>query len=104
VSLYNPDTNKYIEKFVYINRIKPFYKRDHIPEDDEDIEDIPIVEVTYPEIFPRTPQTMSQPAVETPNEQHTLHAPPENNDTPIKSPPTTDSQIMEQASTVTETG
>jgi len=52
--LYNPKTNKYVEKSVHINRIKPCYQRDNIPEEDEVIEDIPIVEVTYPLTFPRT--------------------------------------------------
>jgi len=50
VFLYNPSTDKYIEKSVYINHIKPCYQHDDVPEDDEDIEDLPIVEVTYPTI------------------------------------------------------
>jgi len=33
---------------LHINRIKPCYQRDDTPEDDQDIEDLPIVEVTYP--------------------------------------------------------
>jgi len=53
VFLYHPSTDKYIEKSVHINRIKPCYQRDDMPEDDENIEDFPIVEVTYP----RTKQT-----------------------------------------------
>jgi len=42
---------------VHINRIKPCYQRDNIPEKDEVIEDIPIVEVTYLLTFPRTVTT-----------------------------------------------
>jgi len=63
VNLYNPTTGKYIEKSVHINRIKPFYQRNDIPEDDEVIEDIPIVEVKYPRInqAPATFTTSQQP-------------------------------------------
>jgi len=52
--LYNPKTNKFIEKSVHINRIKPCYQRDDQPEDDENIEVIPFVEITYPTTFPNT--------------------------------------------------
>jgi len=45
---------------------------------------------------------MFQQEIEIPNEQHTLHAPPENDDAPIDNPPTTDSHIIEQTSPVTE--
>jgi len=50
--LYNPKTNKYIEKSVDINCIKPCHQRDDVPErryifyDDEVIKDIPIVDIT----------------------------------------------------------
>jgi len=91
-----------MKKSVQINRNKPCYQRDDIPEDDEDIEDIPIVEVTYPEIFPRTPQTMSQPEMEIPNMQHKHHAPPENDGALLVNPQTKDSNIIEQTSPVTE--
>jgi len=73
VNLYNPITNKYVEKSVHINQIIPCYQRDSIPEDDEVIEDLPIVEVTYPRII-QTPSTSAtsqqtnekqQPAQET---------------------------------------
>jgi len=50
--IYNRKTNKYKEKSVHINQMKPCYQRDIIPDDDEVIEDIPILEVTYPPIFP----------------------------------------------------
>jgi len=58
--------------------------------------------VTYPETLPKTPQPMSQQEIEMPNEQHTLHAPPEKDEAPIVNPPTKDSQIIEQTSPITE--
>jgi len=47
---------------VHINRIKPCYQRDDTPEEDEDIEDLLIVEVTYPTInqAPTTSATSQQ--------------------------------------------
>jgi len=54
VFFYKPKTNKYVEKSVHINKIKPCYQRDNVPKIDEVIKDIPIVEVTYQQIFPRT--------------------------------------------------
>jgi len=68
----------------------------------EDIEDIPIVEVTYPETFPIKQQPMAQPEVEIPNEQHTLHAPPKKDDAPIVNISTADSHIIEQVSPLPE--
>jgi len=56
--------DKHIEKFVHINRIKPCFQRDNIPDDDEDIEDIPMVEVTYPQTFPQTAKPISTPEIE----------------------------------------
>jgi len=47
--LYNPKNNKVIKKSVHINHIKPCYQRDDTLKNREDIEDLPIVEVTYPE-------------------------------------------------------
>jgi len=103
VFLYNPETNKYIKKSIHINRIKPCYQREDDPEEDEDIGDIPIVEVTYSETFPKTPHPMAQPEIEIPIEQNThLKHPPENDNAPIDKPPTMDSHIVEQASPVTE--
>jgi len=51
VNLYNPASGKYIKKSVHINRIKPSYQQDDVPKEDELIEDLLIVEVTYPRIF-----------------------------------------------------
>jgi len=60
--LYNRATNKYVKESVHINRIKPCYQRDNVPEDDKVIGDIPIVEVTYPNInaMPTTSATGQQ--------------------------------------------
>jgi len=62
VFLYNPSTDKYVEKSVHINRIKPCFQRDDIPEDDEIIVDMPIVETTYPhvEIPQHQPQAVKE--------------------------------------------
>lgn len=50
VRLDNPSDGKIIERAVHINRIKPCYLRDEVPKEEEDmIEDIPIVEVCYPD-------------------------------------------------------
>jgi len=90
--LYNPKTNKYIEKSVHINRIKPCYQRDDLPEDDENIEDIPIVEITYPTTFPRT---VTNPTVHKAHSSPTDTVIPTDMDIEIDSPPTppaTDSQ------------
>jgi len=63
VSIYNPTTDKYIETSVHINRIKLCYQRDDIPKNDEVIEHIPIVEVTYPRMnqAPATSTTSQHP-------------------------------------------
>jgi len=74
VLLYNPSTDNYVEKSVQINRIKPCYQRDDLPEDDENIEDMPIVEVTYQQTFPQTPQPITIPEVEIQAEAPTLPA------------------------------
>jgi len=60
--LYNPSTNKYLKKSIHINRVKPCFQRDDIPEDDEVIAEMPIVEVTFPLIAPpiQQPQTLTE--------------------------------------------
>jgi len=75
VFLYDPSTDKYLEKLVNINRIKTCYQRDNMPEDDEDIEDMPIVEMTYSQTYPRTPQPLTIPEVETQAEEDTHPVP-----------------------------
>jgi len=95
VFLYNSTTDKHVKKIVHINRNKPCYQRDNFPETDEDIEDIQIVEVTYPKTFPRMPQPMSKPEVEIPKYQRTFHASSEKDTSQIVIPPITDSQVME---------
>jgi len=70
VFLCNPSTDKYVEKSVHINRIKSCYQRDDIPEDDEVIEDMPLVEVTYPPIISQIPHPLLRLEVEIPNDQH----------------------------------
>jgi len=64
VFLYNPSTDKYVKKSVHITRIKPCFQRDDIPEDDEVIEECPIVEVTYPPIRPQVEQVFHTPEME----------------------------------------
>jgi len=83
--LYNPKTNKYIEKSVQINRIKPCYQRDDIPTDDEDIEDIPLVEVTYPLTFPKT---ITSPNSHPKNREQDMHLPNTNASQETDKPPT----------------
>jgi len=58
VKLHNPDNGKILDKSVHVNRIKPCYQRDDIPKDSEDMEDIPIVEVRYPDITARQETTL----------------------------------------------
>jgi len=83
--LYNPKTNNYIEKSVHINRIKPCYQRDDIPADDEDIEDIPLVEVTYPLTFPKT---VTFPNNHPKNMEQDMLVPNTHADLEIDNPPT----------------
>jgi len=109
--LYNPKTNKYVEKSVHINKIKPCYQRDNIPDDDEVIEDIPIVEVTYPLTFPRTitthttnqqNQEQKDPVQRTETSTETKNPPTAPiTDTPG---PTTDTPTSDQDSTEAQQG
>jgi len=56
---------------VHINRIKPCYQRDDIPEKDKVIEDLPIIEVRYPPIILHTTQSATTPEVEIQAEKQT---------------------------------
>jgi len=58
--------------------------------------------VTYPISFPKTSQTMSQPDVKIPNDQHTLQTSPENEALTIINLPVTNPQTIEQTSPITE--
>jgi len=81
VHLYNPSTDKYVKKSVHINRIKPCFQRDDIPEDDEVIENMPIVKVTFPPIASPTQQPLTIPTkIKTPDS--TIVPDTTNNDNP----------------------
>jgi len=56
---------------------------------------MPIVEMTYPETYPRTPLPLTTPEVETQTEEHTHPAPTENHPPQIVDQPTTDNDSTE---------
>jgi len=104
VFLYNPSTDKHVKKSGHNNRIKPCYQRDDIPEDDKDIEDMPLVEVTYPQTFPQTPQPMSKPEVEIPAKTSTLPASSDNVKLKIYEPPIINQPASDNESTEAQHG
>jgi len=95
VFLYNPSTEKYVKKKVHINRIKPCNQRDDIPENDEVFEDMTIVEMTYPQVYLRTPQPLPMQEIDTQAEDHTNQTPTKNDTPQIIKQPTTDNDSRE---------